>query len=573
MPPFNLPEIVGQAVQNYQAGQSRSLQRSQLDELMRQHDAEQAYRNRALDVSEAQHFINPSEAAGYLPEDVQKYIPPAVRQSTRIPAELWKGIFGTATSRADMARQEQQATEAGGAIRDAYTTTSLAPGTTLERPAASPAPSDLAPASAVPTEKTVDPKMALLAKILPFLVKNKDISGEVMGATLPKPITLKPGETSIAPGPGDDTTRHVPQIDESVMGFLNRNGLGGGSSGAPGTTRSTVTIAPGGTTITQHPPSETLQGLRDFILSRGYPEGSPEYKQAFITGAQKLQMVPEGAQGFSMADIIKPYQRPGAVAAPGAPPAAAPPRVRMPDATVPISAQGGRFRDQAAAESDSVRKQALLDSAAAADKAAAALPGAPAATPTVQGRPKPPDAATAKEARGFDSILSSLDQVDRAINDPEVAKFRGEGGLGEQSVARGKAFLEDRLKIPTLDPKVRDARAQLQSAMAEYRKALYGVRVTQAETQIINRAVATDIDDPALPSMVTNLRRIAENHRAEIDAQVAASNRSALPPRTGAPAAATAPTGKVDAVRISDGQPGKITPNPDGSLPPGYRIP
>lgn len=148
------------------------------------------------------------------------------------------------------------------------------------------------------------------------------------------------------------------------------------------------------------------------------------------------------------------------------------------------------------------------------------------------GPPKPPGEQEIKTAQGADSVLSGIDQVESLMNHPDVARFRGQGnGIGDTLKARAGQKVESLTNLPVMSDAARSAAAALSNTQAEYRKMMYGVRITQAETNLLQPALAASINDPALPQKLADLRRIMMNHRAEVDALGGATNRAALPPR------------------------------------------
>ncbi|HXE88964.1 MAG TPA: hypothetical protein VN524_19420 [Hyphomicrobiaceae bacterium] len=204
------------------------------------------------------------------------------------------------------------------------------------------------------------------------------------------------------------------------------------------------------------------------------------------------------------------------------------------------------------------------------------IPGKPLAT----GRPKPMNATETNKLQEVDSVLSGIDQVRAYMDLPEVARFRGGAGLTSSVKARGGQYLENKLGIPMMDPVARSAAAALANTQAEYRKKMYGVRVTQAESAILEPALAASLSDPGLPQKLADLERIMKNHRAEIE-ETAAANRTTAPPARvqpgntppPAPPPGAPPGGGARTIRVRDkanpNRKGSVTLQPGEALPPG----
>jgi hypothetical protein len=263
---------------------------------------------------------------------------------------------------------------------------------------------------------------------------------------------------------------------------------GGGAAPAPipnGTREYHHDQTTGKTTIIDKEEPVAQRTARAALLDKGWKQDDPGFSQALYTMTMRLTPVQEGGFAVSRGDTIPEPPAPRAT-----PPAAVP----APGSPAPLA--GGITRTTGG---------------------------------SMIGPPKPADPAQVKEAHGADSVLAGIAQLRKYIDDPEVAQFRGDQGLLKQVLSRGAAKVQDVTDIKTLTPNVNAARAALSEYQAEFRKGMYGVRVTQQETAIIKALIASDIHDPALPQKLAEVERVMQNHRAEINANLKAARRQAIP--------------------------------------------
>jgi hypothetical protein len=300
----------------------------------------------------------------------------------------------------------------------------------------------------------------------------------------------------------------------------------------PGYIRKYVTDAHGQTSVHDDPPSMVERSALGSMKEDGWTEATPGFHTEFANRVQKMTPFTEGgglaprSMGFN-----KPPAGPAASAGATTPQAGIDTLLRqLQDPNIQPDARAAVVQALTAALGVQ-QAQAAQGSAQGAVPPGGPQSGLTKAPGGVLLAPqKPADSAAVKEAHSADSVLAGIEQVRKYLDDPEVKTLRGESGPLAQTLARARMYGQDKTNINLgVTGNVAAARAALATAQTEWRKSMFGVRVTQAENATIQNAISADLTDPQLPVKIAELERIMHGHRDEIDANLAVNRRQAIP--------------------------------------------
>lgn len=326
--------------------QRLGLERSNLDMLIERHRAEQAARDRQLDISERaqrladeREYVDPSEYQPFLPPSMRSDVPSGRMRRTTFEAMLpgWRG-------ESERRRAMEQGGTVAGKLRDLY-------GETTEGPVAE---GMYGPGSPV---KTVPKRIETLAQLLETIGATEKTLPLIEKETGPEEsVILGPGQRAVGKRSGKEIATGGaarPKVDMRAGAGDTFAITTDPETGEPvGEPRALGIGAP------ESKSALTRADIEGALTEAGWKTTMPGYRAAYLSLARQVS-VPPGGASFGLGEFVVPPP-PGASPRVPAPPAA--PKGPTPTVERPVQPNAGEREDIANLDAAERQIQTVIES-------------------------------------------------------------------------------------------------------------------------------------------------------------------------------------------------------------------